>query len=126
MRTRTSFIPLLRPVFHVVLLMVSLFFVQGCAEYQVTIADSHPSDINYNGTTMKALFWGNWNDPEVLAADCAPEGINDVVVKNNYLHSLASVFSLGIFMPVEVTYRCESAGPVEGDDSDFAIPDPEP
>jgi len=74
---------------------------------------------------MRAWFWGKWNDPEILAADCATEGMNDVVVKRNYFYDLASVFTLGIFMPIEVTYRCESAGPVEGDESDFDIPDPE-
>ena len=108
------------------ILIASLILLQGCAEYQVTIPDSHPSDINYKGRSMKAWLWGKWNDPEVLAANCATEGINDVVVKRNYFYDLASVLTLGIFMPLEVTYRCESADPVEGDPSDFDIPDPEP
>ncbi|RMH31523.1 MAG: hypothetical protein D6690_16010 [Nitrospirae bacterium] len=111
---------------RLILLLFGLLFSTGCAEYQVTIPDSHVEDINYRGGTMKALFWGKWNDPEVLAADCATEGINDVVVKRTYLHDLISVFTFGIVMPIEVTFRCESGGLIEGDESDFDIPDRTP
>lgn len=94
-------------------LLMSLALTPACAEYQVTIPDSHPDDINYKGGTMKAWVWGKWYDPEVMAAECQTEGINDVVIKRNYLHDLASVFTFGIFMPIEVNFRCESADVVE-------------
>ena len=116
----------LKQLYPLVVLVVILAFVQGCAEYQVTIPDSHPDDINYKGGLMKAWLWGKWVDPEVLAAECKTEGINDVVVKRNYLYDLASVFTLGIFMPIEVNFRCESASILEGGEEDFRIPDPEP
>ena len=50
----------------------------------------------------------------MMAAECQSEGINDVVVKRNYLYDLASVFTFGIYMPIEVHFRCESAAIVEG------------
>lgn len=125
MKNSISSIAFLERAFPVLVLLASLAFVQGCAEYQVRIPSSHPDDINYKGGIMKAWLWGKWVAPEVLAAECQTEGINDVVVKRNYLHDLASVFTFGIFMPIEVNFRCESASAVEGDVSDFDIPDPE-
>ena len=107
MITRFSSIALQNPIFLICALITSLTFVQGCAEYQVRIPSEHVPD-DYKGQTMKAWWWGNWNDPEVLAAECGTEGINDVVIKRKYYHDLASVFSLGIIMPIEVTFRCES------------------
>ncbi len=104
----------LKQVCSFLVLVSSLAFTQACAEYQVRIPDSHPDDINYKGGTMTAWVWGKWSDPEVMAAECQTEGINDVVIKRNYLHDLASVFTFGIFMPIEVKFRCESADVVEG------------
>ena len=94
--------------------LVCLLALTGCAEYHVTIPDSHPSDINYQGTTMKSYLWGKWYDPQVLAAECQTEGINDVLIKRNYLHDLISVFTFGIVMPIDVNFRCESSKLIEG------------
>ncbi len=104
----------MKQVFPVLVLVVGLAWAQGCANYQVRIPDSHPADINYQGRTMHAFFWGTLYDPQVLAAECQGEGINDVVIKRNYLQDLASVLTLGIWMPIEVNFRCEEAGIVEG------------
>jgi hypothetical protein len=103
-----SAIGFLRQVFPVLLLVAGSGFVQGCADYRVTVPDSHPRDINYQGRTVYALAWGAWYDPQVLEADCGRETINDVVIKRNYLHDLASVFTFGIWMPIEVNFRCAS------------------
>jgi hypothetical protein len=99
--------------FPVLILLAGLAYAQGCANYHVQIPDSHPADINYRGGTMHAFLWGTWYDPQVMAAECEGEGINDVVIKRNYLHDLASVLTLGIWMPMEVTFRCEESGIVE-------------
>ena len=119
MKNNTSSIAFLKQAFPVLVLLAGLAFAQGCAEYHVRIPSSHPSDINYKGGTMKAYFWGNWYDPQVMTAECQTEGINDVLIKRNYLHDLASVFTFGIFMPIEVNFRCESGGIVEGGKEDF-------
>lgn len=104
----------LRQTFPVLLLAASSAFIQGCAEYRLTVPDSHPRDINYQGRTVYALAWGHWYDPQALEADCGRETINDVVIKRNYLHDLASVFTLGIWMPIEVNFRCASTRIQEG------------
>jgi hypothetical protein len=63
---------------------------------------------------MHAFFWGTTYDPQVLAADCGREAINDVRIQRTYLYDLASVFTLGIWMPIEVEFRCASARIREG------------
>jgi hypothetical protein len=67
---------------------------------------------------MQAYLWGIWYTPEVMAAECQGEGINDVVIKRNYLHDLASVLTLGVWMPVAVQFRCKAprgdVGPFPG------------
>ena len=107
----STFVNQMLPVFF---LVAGLALVQGCAEYRVTVPDSHPRDINYQGTTVYAWLWGLWYSPQVLEADCQRETINDVVVKSNYLYDLASVLSLGVWMPITVNFRCASARPIEG------------
>ncbi|HEY7492844.1 MAG TPA: hypothetical protein VIH59_17245 [Candidatus Tectomicrobia bacterium] len=101
--------------FLVLMLVVGLACTQGCATYRVTIPDSHPVDINYRGKTMHAFFWGISYDPEVWAADCGREAINDVQIKRNLLYDLVSVLTLGIWMPIEVNFRCASARIREGE-----------
>ncbi len=114
MKDRISPIVFLKQKFPVLVLLAGLACAQGCATYRVTIPDSHPADINYHEKTMHAFLWGTWYDPQVLAADCGREAINDVKIKRNLLHDLASVLTLGIWMPIEVNFRCASTRIREG------------
>jgi hypothetical protein len=41
-----------------------------------------------------------------MSAEECKRGMYDVVVESNYLYSLASVVTLGLWMPVDVSYRC--------------------
>ena len=114
MKNRTSSSVFMKQMFPVLVLVAALAYAQGCATYRVTIPDSHPADINYQGRTMHAFVWGAWYDPQVLAAECGREAINDVKIKRNLLHDLASVLTLGIWMPIDVNFRCASASIREG------------
>ena len=115
MKNHSFSFPSLKQVFTFLILITSLAIAQGCAEYQVRVPSEHPADINYQGGTMNAWFWGKWNSPQVMAAEeCDITGINDVLIKRNYLNDLISVITLGIYMPIEVNFRCLSAGPEEG------------
>ncbi len=109
MKNLTYSIAFLKQAFPVLVLLAGLAFAQGCANYQVRIRDDRAADLNYQGRTMHAFVWGAWYDPQVLTAECQGEGINDVVIKRNFLHDLASVLTLGIWMPMEVNFRCEEA-----------------
>ena len=102
----------MKQVFPVLVLVAGLAWAQGCANYRVTLSSSDPSIILDQGGTMHAFFWGIWYDPQVMQTKCDKKdetiGINDVEIKRNYLHDLASVLTLGIWMPIEVKFRCQA------------------
>lgn len=108
-------------------IVAGLSTLQACAEYRITVPDSDPIQLEgqdeYVRRSMNAWFWGNSMDPQVLAADCQGEGINDLVVERSYDQDLISVLTLGIWMPFEVRYRCK-APPTSG--ATFPEPKPEP
>src|SRR3972149_10261588 len=89
----------------VLVLVAGLTYAQGCATYQVRMPDDDPAKLTYEGGTMHAYLWGLFYDPQVMTADCESKAINDVEIKRNYLHDLASVLTLGIWMPMEVHFR---------------------
>ena len=95
----------------VVALVVCLVSVQGCAQYHLDMKDSDPAVETYTGNMIHALGWGLLYSPQQITTDCHTEtGINDVVVKSNYLYSLVGVLTFGIWMPIEIEHRCQ-AGP---------------
>ena len=86
----------------------------GCASHQVRTPDSDPLEQTYESRMVHAYFWGAVLDPQVVAADCE-DGLNDVIVEDNFLYDLAGVLTLGIWMPGEVRYRCRApAGDLGG------------
>jgi len=109
------------------LALAGLLALGACAEYRISVPDSDPiqlegQDSPYVERTMNAYLWGNILDPQLLAADCAGEGINDLVVERAYYQDLVSVLTLGIWMPFDVRFRCK-APPTSG--SAFPVPKPE-
>jgi hypothetical protein len=93
--------------------MVAALFLPGCASFQITIPDSDPMrqpgyTEGYQKKTMHAYFWGLLLDPQVLAAECYGQGINDVIIYRTLAHDLAGVFTLGLWMPTEVYFRCKA------------------
>lgn len=98
----------MRRTLPVLVLAAVLACAQGCATYRLTIPDSDPQVQTYQGRLVHAYFWGSWYDPQVLAAECQGEGINDVAIERTYLHDLASVLTLGIWMPITVHFRCKA------------------
>ena len=90
--------------------IVAALLMQGCANYQTRVADAKPLDPEYQGGMMNAYAWGAWVSPEVMSAETCKRGMYDVVVENNYFYSLASVVTLGVWMPIDVSYRCKAPG----------------
>ncbi len=93
--------------------MTGLLLLPGCASLQITIPDSDPiqlehQDSEYVEKTMHAFFWGLVLDPQVLAAECKGQGINDVVIEHKLAHDFAGVVTLGLWMPTEVRFRCKA------------------
>ncbi|SEO53523.1 Bor/Iss family lipoprotein [Nitrosovibrio sp. Nv6] len=93
--------------------MTAILVLPGCASFQVTVPDSDPIQpegqaAEYQKKTMHAFFWGLVLDPQVFAAECHGQGINDVVVYRTLAHDLAGVVTLGLWMPTEVRFRCKA------------------
>ncbi len=107
--------------FSVVALALSLIFSQGCAQYRLDMKDSDPAEKPYKGEMIHALGWGLLYKPMQITTDCNTEtGINDVIVKSNYLYNLVSVLTLGIWMPIEIEHRCQAgpSGEIRFDDTE--------
>lgn len=93
--------------------MAGTLVLPGCASFQVTVPDSDPirpegHTEGYLKKTMHAYFWGWVLDPQVLAAECHGQGINDVIIYRTLAHDLAGVATLGLWMPTEVYFRCKA------------------
>lgn len=96
----------LRHMLPYLIFVLCVVFTSGCANYQVRMPDEDPLNKPYEGGMMHAYVGGLWYAPQVMTADCPTKAINDVVVKRNYLYDLASVLTLGLWMPIEINYRC--------------------
>ena len=86
----------------------ALLALAGCADYHLTVPDSDPftprgQESAYKTYNANAFLWGLVLDPQVLAADCQGQGINDVFVHRNFGQDFASVITLGIWMPAETS-----------------------
>ena len=113
MKNPIAFMPFLKQVVPILLFSVSLAFVQGCAQYHLKMKDDDPEQKPYESRTIHAYAWGKLYDPSQITTDCNTEtGINDVMVHRYYYHDLASVFTFGMWMPIEIQWRCQP-GPGE-------------
>jgi hypothetical protein len=97
----------------IALSITGLLLLAGCASFQITIPDSDPIQLQgqhdeYVRKTMHAFFWGFVINPQVLAAECKGQGINDVVVDRTLLHDFVGIITVGLWMPTEVRFRCKA------------------
>lgn len=91
----------------------ALLILAGCADYHLTVPGSDPftprgQEGAYKSYSANAYLWGLVLDPQVLTADCQGQAINDVFVHRNFGQDLASVLTLGIWMPAEISYQCHA------------------
>jgi hypothetical protein len=93
--------------------VAGLLALTGCADYHLTVPDSDPftprgQESAYKTYNANAYVWGLVLDPQVLPADCQGQGINDVFVHRNFGQDVASVLTLGLWMPAEISYQCHA------------------
>ena len=90
---------------------ILLLAISGCAHYRVEIPsdDSTETQGQYEEASMNAYLWGNYMDPLRVVAPCQDDGINDVVIDDNFGYDLISVLTLGIWKPMSVRFRCKAA-----------------
>ena len=97
-----------------VLLIASGLIVSGCAEHRLTVVRPDPTGGPhlYNSA---ALGWGVKQKRE--AAECTTNILHEVRVKQTLGQALASVLTLGLWMPTQIEYICGNIDPPVGDTS---------
>jgi Bor protein len=93
-----------------VLLISAMFFFSSCYSYR--IATHAQAGTEFSKPVMaNSYFWGLLQNPRdgIHTPDCDELGVNGVAVvevKSNFLFSLVTVCTLGIWSPLKVVYQC--------------------
>lgn len=78
--------------------------VPGCAHYRVVVPEPTPAT-DYERAVMHVYFWGAIE--QTLPTDnCLSNALDEVRVKRTFPYVMATVLTLGIWMPLEVEWRC--------------------
>jgi len=94
--------------------------LSSCYTYRLA-THAQPSTDQLKTTTIYAysLFWGLLNKPQVLQTpNCDAMGVNgvsEVTVKTNLGYALVTIVTLGIYCPVNISWKC--AKPCQQTDS---------
>lgn len=94
------------------LVLASLIALPGCAGYRVVAPEPTPGT-EYERRTMHAFLWGAIEDTEP-ATNCVENAMDEVRVRQTLPNLLATVLTLGVWMPLEVEWRCAKRRPGEG------------
>lgn len=96
---------------HTLHILVALILFGGCYHARVTTAK--PDPVSEGSETVHVLFWGLMQPAPVEATPCASNNLDEVRVHSNFLFALATVATLGIWMPMTLEWRCaETETPV--------------
>jgi len=98
---------------HLAFLLIILFVSQGCYHYRVTVPQPNPAT-EYEQRTAHVLFWGLLQQ-DTPASDCVSNALDEVVATTNLGYLVISVATLGIWVPMQVKWRCGKEPLQEGD-----------
>ena len=104
------------------LLMVVIVTVAsagGCAHHRVVAQNGDPAQVPTEGVTHHQYFWGLVGEPSIYVDECPSHSLHDVEVSTSFWQGLATVVTLGIWMPATVEWRCAT---VPETTSDAPIP----
>ena len=87
-----------------VALIAAAFLTSACVTHQLIVPNPNPTDdrpaaISSNGFGFGAVQRRN-------VADCDTNLIDEVRVRQNLAQALATVLTLGLWMPTRIEYRC--------------------
>jgi len=90
-------------------LMAALIFCSSCYTYKVATHAQEGSEES-KPVTAHAFFWGLIQKPAKITPTLCDElkvnGMSEVTVKTNFGYALITVATLGIWCPVQLTWRC--------------------
>ena len=73
-----------------------------------------PAAGDYVAVQMNAYLWGQLQYPSPGVAQCRSGALDGVRVVTSYSQALATVLTVGLWMPVTVEYRCRKNPPQPG------------
>ena len=87
-----------------VALVAAAFLVSGCVTHQLIVPNPNPTDdrpaaVDSNGFAFGAVQRRN-------VAECDTNLIDEVRVRQTLAQALATVLTLGLWMPTRIEYRC--------------------
>lgn len=85
----------------------------GCAHFSLKVAEPNPGD-EYEQATMHTFFWGFYQDNEI-ADTCKSNALDEVRVTTNLGYSFVSLVTLGIWVPIEIRWKCRKPALSEGE-----------
>ena len=89
-------------------LLVTFFstvvLLEGCVRYRVVVPEPNPAT-DYESATLRAYFWGAIEET-LPTENCVDNLIDEVRVVQTFPNMVVSVLSLGVYMPLEVEWRC--------------------
>ena len=96
-----------RPVQVLLLVgLIGLLPVQaGCYHYRVIAPEPDPAT-DYEHRRVHAYLWGLLQSDDVEATDCLSNALDEVRITTNLGYAVVSVLTLGIWVPLEVQWRC--------------------
>lgn len=97
----------------VVLGPAALLFTPGCAYHRLVVPVPNAADQYYHPVDSSAVGWGAVEQRSV-ADKCTANSMSEVRVRTSLAHALATVFTLGLWQPARIEYRCGKPPTGEG------------
>lgn len=99
-----------RPRAWLIACAAAVLLLAGCARFRLAAPMPDPAGhggqaMEYRRVIVHDRFWGSAAEPRILFTECT-QGIRDVILHRSLAHDLAGVLTLGMWMPVELHYRC--------------------
>ncbi|TVQ02063.1 MAG: hypothetical protein EA359_12665 [Balneolaceae bacterium] len=94
--------------------MIIIPFSSGCYHYRVIAPDPEPAT-DYEKRTVHSLFWGLMQARDISADDCLSNALDEIRITTNLGYSVISVATVGIWMPMDLRWRCAKEPLFEGE-----------
>jgi hypothetical protein len=89
---------------RLITILLALALTSGCYHARITTDNADP--VTEGSETVHVLGWGLWQPSPVKATPCTSNNLDEVRVHSNLLFALATVATLGFYMPLTVEWRC--------------------
>jgi hypothetical protein len=88
--------------------------VTGCYHYRVIAPEPDPAT-DYESRLAHSLFWGLLQSKDITADDCLSNALDEVRITTNLGYSFISLATIGIWMPMNIQWKCAKEPSLEGE-----------